>query len=70
MKRSDKLLQLSVDLGPLGVRNIYSGIALSYTPEQLIGKRVVVFANLKPRKMAGGMSEGMILAAGGPGRAR
>jgi methionyl-tRNA synthetase len=64
VKRSDKLLQLSVDLGPLGVRNIYSGIALSYTPEQLIGKRVVVFANLKPRKMAGGMSEGMILAAG------
>ncbi len=64
VKRSDKLLQLSVDLGPLGVRTIYSGIALSYTPEQLIGKRVVVFANLKPRKMAGGMSEGMILAAG------
>lgn len=64
VKRSDKLLQLSVDLGPLGVRNIYSGISLSYAPEQLVGKRVVVFANLKPRKMAGGMSEGMILAAG------
>ena len=64
VKRSDKLLQLSVDLGPLGVRNIYSGIALSYAPEQLVGKRVVVFANLKPRKMAGGLSEGMILAAG------
>ncbi len=64
VKRSDKLLQLSVDLGPLGVRTIYSGIALSYAPEQLIGKRVVVFANLQPRKMAGGVSEGMILAAG------
>jgi methionyl-tRNA synthetase len=64
VKRSDKLLQLGVDLGPLGVRTIYSGIALSYAPEQLIGKRVVVFANLQPRKMAGGVSEGMILAAG------
>ena len=64
VKRSDKLLQLGVDLGPLGTRTIFSGIALSYSPEQLVGKRVVVFANLKPRKMAGGVSEGMILAAG------
>jgi len=64
VKGSDKLLQLGVDLGPLGSRNIFSGIALSYSPEQLIGKHVVVFANLKPRKMRFGMSEGMILAAG------
>jgi methionyl-tRNA synthetase len=64
VKGSDKLLQLSVDLGPLGTRNIFSGIALSYAPEQLIGKHVVVFANLKPRKMRFGVSEGMILAAG------
>ena len=64
VKGSDKLLQLAVDLGPLGKRNIFSGIALSYTPEQLVGKHVVVFANLKPRKMRFGMSEGMILASG------
>lgn len=64
VKGADKLLQLSVDLGPLGRRSIFSGIAQSYAPEQLIGKHVVVFANLKPRKMRFGMSEGMILAAG------
>ena len=64
VKGSDKLLQLVVDLGPLGSRTIFSGIALSYSPEQLIGKHVVVFANLKPRKMRFGLSEGMILAAG------
>jgi methionyl-tRNA synthetase len=61
---SDKLLQLKVDLGPLGQRNIFSGIALSYKPDALVGKHVVVFANLKPRKMRFGISEGMILAAG------
>lgn len=59
-----KLLQLTVDLGPLGTRNIFSGIALSYEPSQLQGKNVAVFANLKPRKMRFGISEGMILAAG------
>ena len=64
VKGSDKLLQLKVDLGPLGQRNVFSGIALSYKPDQLVGKHVVVFANLKPRKMRFGMSEGMILAAG------
>ncbi|MBL9103328.1 MAG: methionine--tRNA ligase [Myxococcales bacterium] len=64
VKGSDKLLQLQVDLGPLGTRNIFSGIALSYKPEALVGKHVVVFANLKPRKMRFGMSEGMILASG------
>jgi methionyl-tRNA synthetase len=64
VKGSDKLLQLTVDLGPLGTRNIFSGIALSYSPERLVGKHVVVFANLKPRKMRFGVSEGMILAAG------
>jgi methionyl-tRNA synthetase len=61
---SDKLLALKVDLGPLGVRSIFSGIALSYAPDRLVGKHVVVFANLKPRKMRFGVSEGMILAAG------
>ncbi len=61
---SKKLLQLTVDLGPLGTRNVFSGIAKSYAPEALVGKNVVVFANLKPRKMRFGLSEGMVLAAG------
>lgn len=59
-----KLLRLTVDLGPLGTRNIFSGIARSYAPEALVGKHVVVFANLAPRKMRFGVSEGMVLASG------
>ena len=59
-----KLLRLELDLGPLGRRKVLSGIAKSYEPSQLLGKRVVVFANLAPRKMRFGTSEGMILAAG------
>lgn len=61
---STKLLQLTIDLGPLGRRNVFSGIAGSYAPDALVGKNVVVFANLKPRKMRFGVSEGMVLAAG------
>ena len=61
---ADKLLQLTLDVGPLGQRNVFSGIAKSYAPEQLVGKHVVLFANLKPRKMRFGLSEGMILASG------
>jgi len=61
---STKLLHLTVDLGPLGTRSVFSGIAKSYSPEALVGKNVVVFANLKPRKMRFGLSEGMVLAAG------
>ena len=59
-----KLLQLTIDLGPLGTRNVFSGIARSYEPEQLQGKLVAVFANLAPRKMRFGISEGMVLASG------
>ena len=62
--KANKLLQLTVDLGPLGTRNVFSGIAKSYAPEQLVGKHVVVFANLAARKMKFGLSEGMIMAAG------
>ncbi len=62
--KANKLLQLTVDLGPLGTRNIFSGIAKSYAPEQLVGKHVAVFANLAPRKMRFGVSEGMVMAAG------
>jgi len=61
---ADKLLQLTLDVGPLGQRNVFSGIAKSYVPEQLVGMHVVLFANLKPRKMRFGVSEGMILASG------
>ena len=61
---ADKLLCLQLDLGPLGQRTVFSGIAKSYAPEALVGKHVVVYANLKPRKMRFGTSEGMILAAG------
>ncbi|MEZ4453840.1 MAG: methionine--tRNA ligase [Nannocystaceae bacterium] len=61
---SKKLLKLSLDLGPLGTRTVFSGIGPSYAPEAMVGKRVVVFANLKARKMRFGVSEGMVLAAG------
>ncbi|PRQ08252.1 methionine--tRNA ligase [Enhygromyxa salina] len=62
--KAKKLLRLTVDLGPLGQRNVFSGISQSYAPEQLLGKHVVMFANLKPRTMRFGVSEGMIMAAG------
>jgi methionyl-tRNA synthetase len=61
--KSKKLLKLQVDLGPLGKRQILSGIALHYTPESLIGKKVVVVANLKTAKLMGLESQGMLLAA-------
>jgi len=60
---SKKLLQLTVDLGEAKPRNIFSGIAAHYTPDQLQGKYVVVVANLAPRKMKFGVSEGMVLCA-------
>jgi len=60
--KADKLLRLEVDLGT-EVRQILAGIAESYTPESLIGKKVVIVANLAPRKMRGLESNGMIVAA-------
>ncbi len=62
--KSDKLLRLEVDLGPLGMRQILAGIGKHYSPEELVGKRIAVLANLPPRKMMGLMSQGMVLAAG------
>jgi methionyl-tRNA synthetase len=59
--RAKKLLQLEVDMG--SIRTIVSGIAPQYTPEALIGKQVIVVANLKPAKLMGILSEGMLLAA-------
>jgi methionyl-tRNA synthetase len=62
--KKDKLLHLQIDLGEAKPRSILSGIASAYKPEDLVGKQVIVVANLPPRKMAGILSEGMILAAG------
>ncbi len=61
---SDKLLKLTVDLGR-EARTVFAGIKGSYQPEDLVGKAVVVIANLKPRKMRFGLSQGMVLAAVG-----
>jgi methionyl-tRNA synthetase len=61
--KADKLLRLEVDLGPHGTRQILSGIAEFYTPEELTGRRIVVITNLAPRKMRGLESHGMLLAA-------
>ncbi len=61
--KSDKLLRLTVDLGPLGQRTILAGIARSHKPELLPGKRVAVVVNLAPRKMMGIESHGMLLAS-------
>ena len=60
---STKLLRLTLDVGEGRHRNVFSGIASAYQPEDLIGKLTVVVANLAPRKMKFGVSEGMVLAA-------
>ena len=59
---ADKLLKLTVDLG-VETRTIVAGIATRYPPESLIGKTIVVVANLKPAKLRGVLSQGMLLAA-------
>ncbi|MBB3121614.1 methionine--tRNA ligase [Pseudoduganella violacea] len=60
---SDKLLRLTLDVGEGRHRNVFSGIKAAYKPEDLIGKLTVMVANLAPRKMKFGISEGMVLAA-------
>ena len=62
VKGADKLLRLVVDLG-FEKRQVLAGIALAYAPESLIGRKVVVVANLQPRKLRGLESNGMIVAA-------
>jgi len=64
---ADKLLQLTLDLGG-ETRNVFAGIKSAYAPEDLIGKLTVMVANLEPRKMRFGVSEGMVLAAGPGGK--
>ena len=63
MPEADKLLQLTLDIGG-ETRNVFAGIKSAYAPEDLIGRHTVMVANLKPRKMRFGVSEGMVLAAG------
>ncbi|HWZ48823.1 MAG TPA: methionine--tRNA ligase subunit beta, partial [Herbaspirillum sp.] len=60
---SDKLLRLTLDVGEGRLRNVFSGIKSAYQPEQLIGQFTIMVANLAPRKMKFGVSEGMVLAA-------
>jgi len=59
----DKILKLTVDLGRLGKRTILAGVKRYYRPAELLGKLVVVVANLEPREIKGIKSEGMLLAA-------
>lgn len=61
--KADKLLLLSVDIGEETPRQILAGIAQYYEPEKLIGRKVVIVANLKPRKLRGYESQGMVVAA-------
>ena len=60
---ADKLLQLTLDVGDLGERNVFAGIKKAYDPESLEGKMVILVSNLAPRKMKFGLSEGMVLAS-------
>ncbi|MGZ8153216.1 MAG: methionine--tRNA ligase [Methylovulum sp.] len=64
---AEKLLQITVDIGDES-RNIFAGIKSAYAPEELVGKLTLVIANLAPRKMRFGLSEGMVLAAGSGGK--
>ena len=64
---ADKLLKLQVDLGD-EKRQIVAGIALAYDPDELVGKKIIVVANLKPARIRGALSQGMLLAADLDGR--
>lgn len=63
---AEKLLRLTLDLGPLGTRQVFAGIKSAYDPQTLVGRLTVMVANLAPRKMKFGVSEGMVLAASDP----
>ncbi|MGM0488369.1 MAG: methionine--tRNA ligase subunit beta, partial [Planctomycetota bacterium] len=64
---ADKLLRLSLDIGEGKPRQVFAGIKAAYDPASLIGRHTVMVANLAPRKMKFGISEGMVLAAGSGG---
>ena len=63
IEEADKLIKLHLDVGDLGKRTVFAGIKSSYDPENLNGRHVVLVANLEPRKMKFGVSEGMVLAS-------
>ncbi|OGT66247.1 MAG: methionine--tRNA ligase subunit beta, partial [Gammaproteobacteria bacterium RIFCSPLOWO2_02_47_7] len=67
VEKSKKLLKLKVDIGT-EERQVVAGIAEHYKPEELIGRKILLVANLKPAKLMGIESQGMVLAAGGDGR--
>lgn len=62
---ADRLLKLILDVGELGQRQVFAGIKSNYAPESLVGRLTIMVANLAPRKMRFGVSEGMVLAASG-----
>jgi len=66
---TDKLLKLQLDVGELGPRQIVAGLAESYAADELVGKRIIIVANLKPAKIRGVESNGMLLAGDLDGRA-
>ena len=68
VEKADKLLQLTLDIGEEKTRNVFAGIKSAYQAEELEGRLTVMVANLKPRKMRFGISEGMVLAAGPGGK--
>ena len=71
VEKSDKLLKETLDIGNGQTKTVCSGIARYYTPEEMVGKTVVLVNNFAPRKMAGQVSEGMLLCAEDPdGRVR
>ena len=61
--KSKKLYKIRVSLGEMGERQILSGIAHKFTPEELVGRKIIVIANLKPAKLMGEESQGMLLAS-------
>ncbi|NPA23037.1 MAG: methionine--tRNA ligase subunit beta [Crenarchaeota archaeon] len=69
IERARKLLLLKVDIGGGEVRQIVAGIAETYSPEELVGRKVIVLANIEPRKIFGYESQGMLLAADVEGKA-
>lgn len=60
---SEKLIKLRLDIGELGERQVVAGIGTVYTPDGLVGKQIIIIANLEPRKLMGQESNGMLLAA-------
>jgi methionyl-tRNA synthetase len=67
VKKADRLLHLMVDIGEPELRSIVAGIAEAYDPETIVGRKIVIVANLEPRKLRGLVSQGMVVAASAEG---